>query len=219
MISNIILYIDSTIIVVNKPHGLLTIQDGYDKKKENLHSSLKNEYPEIMTVHRLDKETSGVIIFARNENAHRDLNSQFENRLVKKKYWAICHNIPEWTEYLAQFPLKVNGDRNHRTIINSSGKFSETLFIKHQSNFSKQLSLLEAIPHTGYTHQIRSHLSFLGFSILGDRLYFKGLSDQQRLKNKSVNRMMLHAYFLEFTHPENNEKLSFFTENPFILGN
>ena len=163
-----------------------------------------------MTVHRLDKETSGVMIFARNKDTHRDLNSQFENRLVRKKYWAICHNIPEWTEYLAQFPLKVNGDRNHRTIISSTGKFSETLFIKHQSNFSTQLSLIEAIPRTGYTHQIRSHLSFLGFSILGDQLYFKDLSKSQRLKNNTANRLMLHAYFLEFTHPANKEKVSFY---------
>lgn len=217
MLTDLILYIDNSIIAINKPSGLRTIPDGYDKNKENLQSLLKIKFPELMTVHRLDKQTSGVILFARNKEAHRNLNHQFENRLIQKKYWVISHNIPEWETYTARFPLLLNGDRRHRTTINQSGKISETHLIRHKFDQQKCLSFLEAIPYTGYTHQIRAHLSFLGFSILGDLLYTKDLSSSQRKLNDSVNRMMLHATSIEFLHPETNQKILINTEVPFSI--
>jgi RluA family pseudouridine synthase len=219
MLTDLILHIDNSIIAINKPSGLRTIPDGYDKNKENLQSLLKIEFPEIMTVHRLDKETSGVILFARNKDSHRNLNFQFENRLIRKKYWVISHNIPEWENYTSRLPLLVDGDRQHRTIIDQSGKPSETHFIRHKFDNQKCLSFLEAIPHTGYTHQIRTHLSFLGFSILGDLLYTKGLSSTQKELNKSVNRMMLHAASIEFRHPQTNQKIKINTDIPFSIDN
>jgi RluA family pseudouridine synthase len=219
MLTDLIIYIDNSVIVINKPSGLRTIPDGYDKTIANLHSLLKMEFPELMTVHRLDKETSGVVIFARNKDAHRNLNLQFERRLIQKNYWAITHNIPDWDHYTARFPLLVNGDRQHRTIINQSGKFAETHFIKHKFDREKCFSFLEAIPHTGYTHQIRTHLSFLGFSILGDQLYSKNLSKSQRELNSRTNRMMLHAVSIKFLHPETNQEILINTDVPFSLGN
>ena len=219
MLTDLIIYIDNSIIAINKPSGLRTIPDGYDNNIENLQSLLKIEFPESMTVHRLDKETSGVIIFARNKEAHRNLNLQFEKRLIQKKYWAITHNIPDWVNFTATFPLLVNGDRQHRTIINQSGKLAETLFLRHKFDQHKCLSLLEAIPHTGYTHQIRTHLSFLGFSILGDHLYTKDLSSAQLELNFSVHRMMLHAASIEFIHPDTNQKILINTDVPFSIEN
>lgn len=217
MLTEIIIYIDNSIIVINKPPGLRTIPDGYDKNKENLQALLKIEFPELMTIHRLDKETSGVILFARNKEAHRNLNNQFEKRLIRKKYWVISHNIPEWDNYTARFPLLVNGDRQHRTIINQTGKLSETHFIRHEFDQDNCLSFLEVIPYTGYTHQIRSLLSFLGFSILGDLLYTKDLTSSQRELNFRVNRMMLHAASIEFLHPETNQKMLINTDVPFSI--
>jgi RluA family pseudouridine synthase len=219
MLTDLILYIDNSIIAINKPSGLRTIPDGYDINKENLQSFLKFEFPELMTVHRLDKETSGVILFARNKEAHRNLNHQFENRLIRKKYWVISHNIPDRETYTARFPLLINGDRKHRTIISQSGKASETHFIRHHFDQQKCLSVLEAIPHTGYTHQIRAHLSFLGFPILGDLLYTKDLSSFQHKLNDSVNRMMLHATAIEFLHPETDQKILINTDVPFPIDN
>ncbi|MBW6472610.1 MAG: RluA family pseudouridine synthase [Anaerolineaceae bacterium] len=217
MLTDLIIFIDNSIIAVNKPSGLRTIPDGYNKSKENLQTLLKSKFPELMTVHRLDKETSGVILFARNKEAHRNLNHQFENRLVRKKYWVISHNIPVWDNYISRLPLLVDGDRRHRTIIDQSGKLSETHFIKHKFDQKKCLSFLEAIPYSGYTHQIRSHLSFLGFSILGDHLYTKNLSTFQKKLNLNVKRMMLHAASLEFLHPDTNQKIVINTEVPFSL--
>lgn len=219
MLTDLIIFIDNSIIAVNKPSGLRTIPDGYDKNKENLQTLLKTEFPELMTVHRLDKETSGVILFARNKEVHRNLNYQFENRLIRKKYWVISHNIPEWDNYTSRLPLLVDGDRRHRTIIDQSGKLSETQFIKHKFDQQKCLSFLEAIPKTGYTHQIRTHLSFLGFSILGDRLYTKNLSKSQRELNFRINRMMLHAASIEFLHPQTNLKILINTDVPFSIDN
>ncbi len=215
--SDLIIYIDESIIAVNKPSGLRTIPDGYDQGKENLQTLIKIDFPELMTVHRLDKETSGVILFARTKETHRALNIQFQERKIQKKYWLIAHNIPEWDHFNAQFSLVVNGDRRHRTIINQTGKPSETHFIRYKYDQSKCLSFLEAIPHTGYTHQIRTHCSFLGFPILGDDLYKKDLSTAQLHLNNHVNRMMLHASSIEFVHPTTNQKLLIETEVPFSL--
>ena len=219
ILADLILYIDNSIIAINKPSGLRTIPDGYDKNKENLQTLLKIEFPELMTVHRLDKKTSGVILFARNKEAHRNLNHQFENRLIRKKYWVISHNIPDWYNFTAKFPLLLNVDRQHRTIISRSGKVSETHFIKHKFDQQKCLSFLGAILHIGYTHNIRTPLSFLRFSILGDLLYTKALSYSQRKLNCSVDRMMLHATSIEFLHPETNQRILIYTDVPFSIDN
>jgi 23S rRNA-/tRNA-specific pseudouridylate synthase len=170
-----------------------------------------------MTVHRLDKETSGVLIFARNKETHRALNIQFEERKIQKKYWLISHNIPEWEHFCAQMPLLMNGDRRHRTIVSHIDKPSRTDFFQHKNDHQKNLSVLQAIPHTGYTHQIRAHISFLGFPILGDSLYNKGLSKSQLQLNNLVGRMMLHATSIEFTHPDTHQQLLINAEIPFSL--
>lgn len=215
--TDLIIYIDKSIIAVNKPFGLRTIPDGYDLSTENLQSLLKKDFPELMTVHRLDKETSGVLIFARNKETHRALNIQFEERKIQKRYWLISHNIPEWEHYTAQFPLLLNGDRRHRTIVNHIGKPSETFFMQHKIDHHKNLTVLEAMPKTGYTHQIRTHISFLGFSILGDHLYSKDLSKSQLQLNNQVGRMMLHATSIEFIHPDTGQQFLINTEIPFSL--
>ena len=83
----------------------------------NLRGMLQDEYEKIWAVHRLDKETSGIIFFAKNAETHKFLNRQFSDRLVKKIYWAIVQGFPVWAEKMIDFPLKINGDRKHRTII------------------------------------------------------------------------------------------------------
>ncbi|MDO9085790.1 MAG: RluA family pseudouridine synthase [Anaerolineaceae bacterium] len=216
-ITKFIVFIDSWVILINKPSGLRTIPDGYDKEKENLHSLLKKVYPEIMTVHRLDKDTSGLIIFARDKDVHKMLNLQFEKRLINKKYFALVHNFPDWNHIEPTLHLLIDGDRKHRTIIHQSGKPATTHFSKIEVDTTKNISLIEAIPKTGYTHQIRSQLSHIGFPILGDILYAKDLSSDQKLRNKQVSRMMLHAASLEFSHPETNRITKISSNLPFSI--
>jgi RluA family pseudouridine synthase len=217
LIEENILYVDSSILVVNKPPGLRTIPDGYLQNIENLQSLLKSKFPTLYTVHRLDKDTSGLIVFGLNKESHRNLNIQFEKRSVQKIYHAIVHNIPEWNEYLIDLPLLINGDRKHRTKIHQSGKKAQTLIKKNRGNGLTNLSHLEAIPKTGYTHQIRAHLSHIGHSIFGDKLYSFNLTEDQKLINSSAKRMLLHAASIEFIHPESNEVIRFSSEIPFNL--
>lgn len=216
-IEEIIVYVDSTILVVNKPVGLRTIPDGYQPDIENLQTLMKTKFPNLFTVHRLDKETSGLVVFGLNKESHRNLNIQFEKRNVNKSYHAIVHNIPEWCEYLIDFPLLIDGDRKHRTKVNQSGRKAQTFIKIIKTNHLKNLSHLEAIPKTGYTHQIRAHLSQLGYPIFGDKLYSFNLTNDQKMINTSANRMMLHAASIEFDHPESNEKIRFYSETPFNL--
>ena len=115
-LKEILLYEDDDLIAINKPSGVLSIEDGYDKTKYNLRSELKKIYGKIWAVHRLDKETSGVIIFAKNQESHRQLNLSFLNRETEKNYRGIVNGFPIWDTFEINLPLKVNGDRNHRTI-------------------------------------------------------------------------------------------------------
>lgn len=216
-ISDSIIYQDTSIIALNKPAGLLTITDGYVQEKENLYQLLKKEFKEVLVVHRLDKETSGVIIFAFTQKAHKFLNIQFQNRMIIKKYVAITHNIPNWDEYEAKLSIKINGDRKHRTIVSQSGKSSFTFFKRGDIDLSKNISIVYAFPKSGYTHQIRAHLSYLGHPILGDSLYNKNLNSQQLILNQNQSRIMLHAESIEFIHPELEEKMILSVPIPFLL--
>jgi RluA family pseudouridine synthase len=216
-IDDIITYLDSSIVVVNKPSGLRTIPDGYNQEIINLQSLLKSRFPNLLTVHRLDKETSGLIIFALNNQSHRFLSTLFEQRKVQKRYYTITHSIPDWDEYIADFPLKIDADRKHRTRFHTEGKIAKTYLQKVEVSLQKNLSYMIASPKTGYTHQIRAHLSHLGFPILGDTLYSNHLSNTQKALNKSVDRMMLHAFSIEFTHPETDQIMILNSEAPFHL--
>ena len=162
-------------------------------------------------VHRLDRETSGVMVLARSLSAHKQLNLQFEHRQVEKTYHAWILGHPSWASLQVEVPLKVNADRRHRTVPSLSlGKAASTSFrVLQQFTWG---CLVEAKPHTGYTHQIRSHLAFTGFPILGDDLY-QALAEK---KNRDLwplapafNRVALHAAEIRFVHPETLEAVCF----------
>lgn len=128
-INSIVLFSDAHMMVANKPGGLLSIPDGYHPELPNLKSMLVDKYGRLWTVHRLDKETQGIIIFARSPQAHRSLNQQFQNHEVKKRYVAIVHGRTNWHFIKVELPLLVNGDHQHRTIVhNSKGKSSKSIF-------------------------------------------------------------------------------------------
>ncbi len=204
-----ILFEDAEIIALNKPSGLLSIEDGYDLKKVNLRTILRDTYGAIWAVHRLDKDTSGVIIFAKNENAHRSLNSSFSNRDTVKNYRGIVNGMPVWESFEITIPLRINGDRNHRTVCDfANGKPAITRINKIRN--CEKYSYLDIFPSTGITHQIRAHLSIAGFPILGDKLYWRCceiknlILETQRLE---FNGFFLHAYSLKIAHPVTNNQM------------
>jgi len=179
---------NESIIVIDKSPGLPVLPDGWDQTAPYLAEMLEDQFGKIYIVHRLDKITSGVIIFARNAETHRDLNTQFEKHEATKVYHAIVEGKPEWEEKITKLPLRANVGHKHRTIVdNHQGKPSETRFRKLEQYQSS--ALIEASPMTGRTHQIRVHASAVRHPLLGDILY--GAS-----KTDLIERPALHAYSL-----------------------
>ena len=219
-----ILHVDEAILVVNKPPGLPSLPDGYDTSAPHLKSLLEREYGPVWIVHRLDRQTSGVIVLARSAAAHRHLNTQFEQRQVSKTYHALVSGNPSWDEKTVRLPLRANGDRRHRTIVDAeSGKSALTELKVRQQYYGAKVCLVEAIPHTGRTHQIRAHLAAIGHPLVADALYGSGkaLMCSQILSPTSfstdiplMERAALHANALEFVHPTRSERFSFCASYP-----
>lgn len=155
-------------------------------------------------MHRLDKETSGVCLLARTAEVHRALNSQFDRHSVEKIYPTLVAGKPTWEAKSIDLPLRVNGDRRHRTVVDfERGKAGITL-CKRLEVF-EGCSLLSIQPTSGRTHPIRAHLAHLGHPILGDRLY--GVSVCASSVPLSVERLALHAYAISIEHPQNGKRL------------
>jgi RluA family pseudouridine synthase len=209
-----IIFEDDDIVAINKPAGLLTIQDGYQISLPNVRSILGTYIPKVWTIHRLDKETSGLLIFAKNPVTHRSLSMQFEKRSIKKVYRGIVLDIPEWQKKIIDLPLRVNGDRRHRTIIDFKfGKPAQTYV--EVINTQSAATLLSIQPRTGYTHQIRAHLSYIGNPIVGDDLYRSQNEFRVSVgEHYLATRLMLHAYSIEFAHPKENKLMQLIAPCP-----
>ena len=201
-----IIYEDRHLIVLDKPAGLSVLPDGWEKDSDYLVKRLEKQYEEVLIVHRLDKITSGVLVFARDTETHRALSIQFENHEARKTYHAIVEGNPKWEEKVAMHPLRANVGHKHRTMVDDKkGKPSETKFrvIKR----FQEAALIEAKPLTGRTHQIRVHAYALGHPLVEDVLY--GARDQY-----GISRPMLHAQTLSFIHPATNERVKFSAPHP-----
>ena len=218
-----VIYEDDDIIVINKTSGIV-VHPGIGNKNGTLlngllyHcSDLSNVNDRPGVIHRLDKETSGAIIFAKNDYAHFFISEQFASRKIKKEYLAFV-----WGRISDN--IKINGYMNRDPknrlkfkLFESKGKFSSS-FIKSTLNYNFPISRVNICPQTGRTHQIRVHLSSIGHPIIKDDLYSGGdnkiNSFHQKYKtdlNKIISlidRVALHAYKIEFLHPKNNKKIS-----------
>ncbi len=194
------LFIDEYLLAVNKPAGLPTLPDGYDKSAPCLINLLKQQFDRVWVVHRLDKETSGVIVFARSAEVHRTLNIAFDSRKVHKLYQAIASGVPRWNEYTIDLPLRPDGDRRHRTVIDRQHGKPAVTHLRVIERFA-QHTLIEAQPETGRAHQIRAHLAALDLPLAGDVLY--GSKDTRAL----ITRAALHARSIELEHPVTHEAL------------
>jgi RluA family pseudouridine synthase len=218
-----VLYSDDSILVVDKPAGILSVPDHWDPDAPVAQSILAKDWGRLYVAHRLDKDTSGVLVYARSADAHRALSASFESRQVSKVYRALVRGAPSWDEIACELPLRPDGDRLHRTVVDAhKGKGSRTAFAVVARY--KDCALVEARPETGRTHQVRVHLAGLGHPCLCDPLYGDGkpllLSKLKRRwkgdpldERPLLERTALHALSAEFPHPATGESLK--AEAPF----
>lgn len=205
-----VLFEDQDILLVNKPAGLQS-QSSVDTQKENLYSLLQQQRNEKLFLHhRLDKDTSGVIMFGRHPRANKGLTDLFRDHLIQKTYIAIAKKPEDisnasWTiqDHLA--PVRGQGKKQMRMVRVRSGGWKAQTDFKRLESLS-DVELIEAKPHTGRTHQIRVHLAFEKQPILGDRLY-GGFSAK-------ATRLFLHAKSLSFHHPVTEKPLLIECELP-----
>ncbi|MBM3178173.1 MAG: RNA pseudouridine synthase [Bacteroidetes bacterium] len=164
-LSDLVLFENNDYLIIDKPAGISTLSD----RKEEIHllKLIREFWPGAITGHRLDKDTSGVLAVAKNEESYRWLSIQFEHRKVEKFYHALVCGMPAYSNTEVNAPIEKKDDGTVR--ISKRGKQAQTFFTT-LDHFTKH-SLVEARPVTGRTHQIRIHLSLLGTPILGDVLY------------------------------------------------
>lgn len=220
-----IVYEDSDIALVNKPTGMVvhpaaghsggTLVNAMLHHAKDLSSIGGTIRPGI--VHRLDRDTSGLILVAKNDAAHQGLSDQFKGRSVKKTYYAIvCGQIAK-AKFTVNLPIgRSDADRKKMAVVTAAGRGARgavTLF--ETARVAKGFSLVVARPETGRTHQIRVHLAHVGFPIAGDRIYLpEGLKKNLASRGAAMERLWLHAEGLAFTHPATGEKLEFHTGVP-----
>lgn len=205
------LYEDEHLLVLNKPSGLLSVPGRGPEKQDCLSKRVQSLFPEALVVHRLDQDTSGLLLMARGIEAQRRLSKLFEIRQVHKRYLAVVAGQPAQTQALIATdeadwriidgPILLDWERRPLHIIHADGKASRSRWRSLQS--SATASLLELEPVTGRTHQLRVHLQSIGHPMLGDSLY----APPDILAMSP--RLLLHAQALSFPHPFTGSAMAF----------
>ena len=230
-----IFYEDKDLIVIDKPSGL-TVHPGAGQKTSTLVDFLVNKYGKKLSnlsgidrpgiVHRLDKDTSGLLLIARNNKTHKLLQDMFKKREINRLYYAIVWGLLQKNS--GSFTMNIGRNPKNRkkfSIFQNGGKNAVTKY-KVKKNFSNVASLIECKLLTGSTHQIRVHLSSSGNSIIGDKKYGKNKSKLIKNVDKSIanyiisfKRQALHAYFLSFIHPIKKEEIRIISKLPSDFNN
>lgn len=204
-----LVFADDFILVLNKPAGLLSVPGRGADKTDSLATRVHAQFPDAMIVHRLDRDTSGLLVLARGADMHRRLSMAFAAREVDKRYVARVTGEPLETSGEINLPIIVDWPNRPKQHVNyTTGKPSLTRYSLLSHDDANNTSLLELEPVTGRTHQLRVHLSEIGHPILGDTLYGGAVAN-------AAERLLLHARLLSFAHPQHNEPLQFICEPPF----
>jgi len=211
-----ILYEDKNLLAVNKPSGLVIHTDGRTKE-DSLVDWIKKNYPKLEKVgeslkistgedierwgivHRIDRDTSGVVLIAKNQETYNFLKKQFLDRDIEKAYHAIVYGDVRYDEGIINLGLGRHKSDFRKRASGKVVKGEEKEAITHYKTLARKskISFVEANPRTGRTHQLRVHFADIGHSIIGDKLY--GVAKKSPIE---IKRLALHAYSIEFTLPE-----------------
>jgi len=215
-------YEDNDLLVIVKPHGVIvnnaetvknqeTIQNWAEKK---IKTQIEREFGTDFSkkggiVHRLDKDTSGLLLIAKNQKSFENLQSQFKNRTVNKKYIVLLHGIVEPKKGTINAPIDRLPWNRERFGVFPGGREARSDYevLNIYSDGKNKYSLVEVSPHTGRTHQIRVHFKYLNHSVVGDKLY--GGRKQIQYDIIFCPRQFLHAKSLEIAHPISGNKMKF----------
>lgn len=218
-----IVHEEDVLMVIDKPAGLV-VHPGAGHESGTLVNALLFRYPDMIDmeddpaaegrmgiVHRLDKDTSGLMVAARNTRTMHMLMAQFQERTVDKVYLALLEKTPDTLTGLIDAPIGRDPKQRKKLSVVHDGKSASTEFEVLDDNFRDGQALVRLILHTGRTHQIRVHMAFIGCPIVGDRVY------GYRRQRVGLKRQFLHAAELGFDHPETGERLHFTSELPVSL--
>ncbi len=222
-----IFYQDRDLIVIDKPAGMMT-HPVAGKMSGTLVNALLNHCKDLSgiggelkpgIVHRLDKLTSGVMVSAKTELAHLKLAEQFKQHSIERAYWALARGNPEKNS--GRIESKISRNPRHRLKMTGRGKQGRVAITEWKViRRFKHFSVIECRLHTGRTHQIRVHLTEMGFPLVGDALYGGGHNPSEKIAPeireaiKNLNRQALHAFKLGFAHPRTGQGMSFCSPLP-----
>ncbi len=201
-----LIYTDDSLLVVNKPAGLLAVPGRGADKQDCLSARLQQKFPDAMVVHRLDMATSGLMVFARGADMQRRLSQMFRERVVEKRYVAVVTGKMESGTGEVDLPISADWTKRPLRMIDMAlGKPSLTRYVLLSHDAVTDSSRVELEPVSGRTHQLRLHMAAIGHPIFGDALYGNAYN---------APRLMLHASSLCFSHPGNGAPLNFVS--PFL---
>jgi tRNA pseudouridine32 synthase/23S rRNA pseudouridine746 synthase len=199
-----LVYQDDYLVVVDKPAGLLAVPGRGADKSDCLATRLQQLFPDVVSVHRLDMSTSGLMMFARGAEKHRRLSRMFRERQVQKRYVAVVSGLLEDAAGEVDLPLSADWpNRPHQKVDTAAGKPSLTRY--RVLEYTANTTYVELEPVTGRTHQLRVHMASIGHPIIGDALY----------GGRKAERLMLHASLLSFAHPVSGTPLTLVCDAPF----
>lgn len=212
------IYCDEDLVIANKPAGLTVIPDRFHPELATVQTILEKQFGKLWVVHRIDRNTSGVICFARNEHAHRHISLQFQNHTVTKIYYAIVRGKLNLGEGVVDAPIAENAAHPGTMLVHKRGKSAYTMYQVLEE--FKHASLLKVEIKTGRTHQIRVHMNYLGNPLLVDDLYGKtdafyfsslkrNYKQTAEAERPTIARLTLHAAQISLLHPVSKQPIHF----------
>lgn len=226
-----IVYEDDHMMVIDKQAGLV-VHPGAGNIDNTLANALLSHCSDTLSgiggvarpgiVHRLDKDTSGLMVVAKTDEAHISLSTQIERRQLKRTYQALIWGLPSPVEGVVEFNIgRSRTDRTKMMVVKSGGKTAKTYYAIEKVFCAGAVTLVRCMLDTGRTHQIRVHMSYIGHSVLGDQVYGhnrrkvnKYMSEAQKNAILGFNRQALHSCSIEFKHPVSKEMMKFESKLP-----